>query len=174
MPILNHIDRLSPSADVRSSLLSAANALLYGYVDSGKKALETMAYVPGLTMHADWRKLTRSRITGPSAKTLRNIDLPHFDKYTFTMEDGYEDNFLMGIYILLEDYATLYMFNPDLRENVIADILASSMHCMLLGDTKQAFAYLSFLQTYLRAVVEVRENKTEPEPTELLLDTFDF
>ena len=172
MSIVNFIDKNDITDTLRESLLSAANAALYGFNAIGKKALTDNLYPSGVTRFRNWGKLKNKRLTSPSGMVLRHMDIENFDPYTFTMNTGYEDNFLFGDHLIINDPIQLYEYDPDDNENVTSDILASFFHTMCLKDIPMAYGYLSLLQVYIGLIVDVQDDMTDPERTELILNSF--
>ena len=174
MSIVNHIDKNTPTATLKDSLLTAGNNILYGFSAAGKKALVTTAYTTGTNRIRNWGKLTQNRLVKPSAMVLRHMDMANFDIYTFTMNAGCEDNFLFGDYLIIKDDMTLFEFDPTENENVMSDMLATHFHDMILQDIQMAYAYLSFMQVYIQMVIDVQDDETEPERTEITITPYEL
>lgn len=169
MSILNHIDRHGPSVDLRAGLLRAANCIAYGHLALCKKGIKHTEFPAGITTWRSTGKLTEERLLGPCAMVMRHMNIPKLDMYTFEIDENYEGKYLFGDILHLDNDVKMFVFDPDENENVISDVLASSMHCMLLGEHSEAYAYLQFAYLLMSKVELNWKDRTEPERTNVVV-----
>jgi len=143
MAILNHIDKNTPTADLRQGLLQAANALFYGYMVAGKKCMVHTEYNSGVTRWRDWWKVTQNIIYPPCAVVTEQMRIEDIEEYTFTSQKETPTNHIVADYLFLNNNVMITEFDPTDTDHVITDYAASAMDNMIKGNIENAYAYLA-------------------------------
>ena len=152
MSIVNHIDKYNLDADVKEFYMTAAMYILHGIMAEEKSDVTYTTYPIGFTRHRDWGKFTQDRIIEPSAVPFLHINTAEIDPYTFDLGD--DNNHMFSDFIVLNNQAKMCILDISNYNEVIVDMLASSMHNMKSEQMSQAYAYLSFTQQLLTLMNE--------------------
>lgn len=144
MAVTNHIDKYDLDADVKLFYQEAAMYLLYGLLAEDKPNIEYQTYTTGNTRYREWWKLTQNRIIGPTAVPFAHANIADIDPYIFDVDDNY--NHIISDFILLNYDARLCILSLSNYDEVIVDMLASSIANMQREQIQHGYAYLSFVQ----------------------------
>ncbi len=152
MSIVNHIDKYNLDADVKEFYMTAAMYILHGIMAEEKSDVIYTTYPVGNTRHRDWGKFTQNRIIGPSAVPFSHIKTEDINPYICDLGDT--NNHMFSDFIVLNNQAKMCILDISNYNEVIVDMLASSMHTMKAELISQSYGYLSFTQQLLTLMNE--------------------